>query len=130
MARPWHVFLAGALLLAGAPASAHAAGAVLVMNSNEATISVIDLASHRELRRIPVLREPHHNMLTPDHKDLLVGDTVGNEVLDFDPATFELRRRIPISDPYQIGFSPDGKYFVVNGLAHLTLQPGPFLNIV
>ena len=46
-----------------------------------------------------------------------MGDTVGNEVLALDPVTFELKRRIPISDPYQIGFSPDGKYFVVNGLA-------------
>ena len=99
------------------PAQAHAAGAVLVMNSGEASLSVIDMTTRQELRRIPVLREPHHTMLTPDRKELLVGDTVGNEVLVFDPATFELKRRIPIADPYQIGFSPDAKYFVVNALA-------------
>ena len=34
-----------------------------------------------------------------------------------DPASFALRRRIPVSDPYQLGFSPDGKYLVVNALA-------------
>ncbi len=101
------------LLLAG---QAHA-GAVLVMNSGEASLSVIDMASQRELKRIPVLREPHHVMLTPDKRELLVGDTVANEILAFDPNTFELRRRIPAADPYQIGFSPDGKYLVVNGLA-------------
>jgi YVTN family beta-propeller protein len=108
----------GALLLwaAGSP-PARAAGAVLVMNSNDATLSVIDMASRRELRRIPVLREPHHVALTPDGRDLLVGDTVGNELIDLDPATFEIRRRFPVADPYQIGFSPDAKYLVVNGLA-------------
>lgn len=93
------------------------AGAVLVMNSGEASLSVIDMASQRELKRIPVLREPHHVMLTPDKRELLVGDTVANEILAFDPNTFELKRRIPAADPYQIGFSPDGKYLVVNGLA-------------
>jgi YVTN family beta-propeller protein len=93
------------------------AGAVLVMNSGEATLSVIDMASRKEVRRIPVLREPHHVVPTPDGKDLLVGDTVANEIYDLDPATFELRRRIAAADPYQIGFSPDGRLFVVNGLA-------------
>lgn len=104
-----------ALLLSAAPALA--AGAVLVMNSAGASLSVIDMATQKELRRIPVLREPHHWALTPDGRDLLVGDTVGNELLVFDPATFELRRRITVADPYQLGFSPDGKYLVVNGLA-------------
>jgi DNA-binding beta-propeller fold protein YncE len=116
MKRLWF-FLCGAAIMLGAPAPARAAGAVLVMNSNDATLSVIDLASHRELRRIPVLREPHHVALTPDGHDLLVGDTVGNELIDLDPATFEVRRRVPVADPYQLGFSPDAKYLVVNGLA-------------
>ncbi len=107
------------LLLAAPPAYA---GAVLVMNSGEASLSVIDMTTRQELKRIPVLREPHHNMLTPDRKELLVGDTVGNELLAFDPTTFELKRRIPIADPYQIGFSPDAKYFVVNGLARAQID--------
>jgi YVTN family beta-propeller protein len=97
--------------------SADAAGAVLVMNSADASLSVIDMADHKELRRIPVLREPHHFALTPDKRDLLVGDTVGNELIVLDPATFEIRRRIPVADPYQLGFSPNGKYLVVNGIA-------------
>jgi len=94
-----------------------AAGAVLVMNSGDATLSVIDMASRAELRRIPVLREPHHVIPTPDGREILVGDTVGNELIAMDPASFEIRRRIPVADPYQLGFSPDGRYLVVNGLA-------------
>jgi DNA-binding beta-propeller fold protein YncE len=108
-------FLCGVAMASAAPA--WATGDVLVMNSNGASLSVIDLASHRELRRIPVLREPHHFALTPDGRDLLVGDTVGNELIDLDPITFEVRRRLPVADPYQLGFSPDAKYLVVNGLA-------------
>ena len=107
------LFLLAALF---APLTAHA-GAVLVMNSGEATLSVIDMATQRELKRIPALREPHHVMLTPNGKELLVGDSVGNELLAFDPDTFELRRRVPVADPYQLGFSPDAKYLIINGLA-------------
>ncbi len=105
---------AGLLGLGGGPAWA---GAVLVMNSAAASLSVVDLATHKELRRIPVLREPHHWALTPDGHELLVGDTGGNELLDLDSATFALLRRIPVADPYQLGFSPDGRFLTVNGIA-------------
>jgi DNA-binding beta-propeller fold protein YncE len=64
------------LLLAGPPAAA--AGLAFVINSGGASISLVDMTSQKELRRIPVLREPHHLALSPDGKSLLVGDTVGN----------------------------------------------------
>lgn len=94
-----------------------AQGLALIVNSAEATLSVVDMATKAELRRIPVLREPHHVALSPDGTELLVGDTAGNEMLFFDANTFELKRRLPVADPYQLGFSPDGKLLVVNGLA-------------
>ena len=94
-----------------------ASGIAYVVNSTSASISVIDMSSRKELRRIPALREPHHLMLSPDHKNLLVGDTAGNQMMFLDPATGEVLRRVAVSDPYQLGFSPDGKFLVVNGLA-------------
>ena len=94
-----------------------AAGLAFVINSGGASISVIDMATQKELRRIPALREPHHWALTPDGKSLLIGDTVGNELLFLDPATGAVQRRMPCVDPYQLWFSPDGRSFVVNGLA-------------
>lgn len=106
-----------ALLCALAPPPARAAGAVLVMNSSAASLSVVDVDRQAETFRIPVLREPHHWALTPDKRELLVGDTGGNELLVLDPASFALKRRIPIADPYQLGFSPDGKLLVVTALA-------------
>lgn len=94
-----------------------AGGAVLVMNSGAASLSVIDMATRKETRRIPVLREPHHWALSPDGRELLVGDSAGNELLFFDPVDFRLIRRMVMSDPYQLGFSPDGRVLVVNGIA-------------
>ena len=104
------------LLLLGAKL-AGASGLAFVINSGGASISLVDMSTGKELRRIPVLREPHHVALSPDGKSLLVGDTVGNEMLFLDPATGAVQRRMPMADPYQLGFSPNGKFFVVNGIA-------------
>ncbi len=102
-------------LLIAYPAAA--SGLAFVINSGGASISLVDMSSQKELRRIPVLREPHHVALSPDGRSLLVGDTVGNEMLFLDPATAAVQKRMPMADPYQLGFSPNGKFLVVNGLA-------------
>ncbi len=102
-------------LLTLAPAAA--AGLAFILNSAGASISVVDMATLKELRRIPVLREPHHVALTPDGKFLLVGDTAGNELLFLDPANGDVKKRMTMADPYQIGFSPNGRFFTVTGLA-------------
>jgi len=96
---------------------AAASGLAFVVNSGGASISLIDMSSEKEMHRIPVLREPHHVALTPDGKSLLVGDTVGNEMLFLDPSTGAVQKRMPVADPYQLGFSPNGRFLVVNGLA-------------
>ncbi len=87
-----------------------------VINSNDASISLIDVATRQEVRRIAVLREPHHMALTPDHRFLVIGDTTANEMLFLDPTNGTVERRFTVSDPYQFGYSPDGKWLVVNGL--------------
>jgi DNA-binding beta-propeller fold protein YncE len=104
------------LLTSGIPA-AFASGLAFIVNSGGASISLVDMGSLKEVRRVPVLREPHHVALSPDGKSLLVGDTVGNEMLFFDPVTAVLQKRLAVADPYQLGFSPNGRFLVVNGLA-------------
>jgi DNA-binding beta-propeller fold protein YncE len=96
---------------------AWARGIAFIVNSGGASISVIDMATHKEVRRIPALREPHHVALSPDGQSLLVGDTTGNQMMFLDPNTGEVQKRMPITDPYQLGFSPNGKFLTVNGLA-------------
>jgi len=89
----------------------------VVLNSQDATVSLINKASYAELRRIPVGKEPHHLMQTPGGDELIVASSAGNELLFLDAASGEVTRRLArIADPYQIGFSPDRKWFVVNAL--------------
>ena len=102
-------------LLISTPAGASALA--LVVNSGDASLSVIDTTTGSELRRVPVLREPHHVALSPSGKELLIGDAGGNEMLFLDPVTGDIRRRVAVTDPYQLGFSPNGKLLVVTGLA-------------
>ena len=107
----------GALALAGLftvpPAMA---GVVVVLNSGDATISLIDQDTRTEIKRYPVGKEPHHLMATPDGKSLIVANSVSNDLMFLDPKTGEVKRRLhDIPDPYQIGYSPDKKWFVVAG---------------
>jgi DNA-binding beta-propeller fold protein YncE len=97
--------------------SAWAGGIAFIINSGGASISVIDMATQKEVRRIPTLREPHHLALSPDGHSLLIGDTAGNQMMFLDPGTGEVQKRMPVTDPYQLAFSPDGKFLTVNGLA-------------
>ena len=56
-------------------------------------------------------------MSTPDNKSLIVASATGNQLIFLDPKTGQIQRQLRgIIDPYQIGFSPDQKWFVSNGL--------------
>ncbi len=111
-------FLASILaVFALAAGPVRAAPRVFVVDSNDANISVIDLATHRVENTIPLLREPHHLVLSPDHRSLVVGDTRGNSLFFLDPRTGAVQRRVTVSDPYQLRYSPDGAWLTVAGLA-------------
>ena len=101
------------LLLTGRPA---AADLVYVLNSGDATVSVLDAFTRQEVRRFPVLREAHHLVLSPDRRDLLIADSGGNEIFIVDPATGEVRRRERVSNPYHLEYSPDGRHLVIASL--------------
>jgi YVTN family beta-propeller protein len=106
--------LVAALWLVVQPA--YAGNVVVVLNSGDATISLIDQDARKEFRRYEVGKEPHHLMATPDGKSLIVANATSNDLMFLDPRTGELQRRLRnIPDPYQIGFSPDRKWFVVAG---------------
>ncbi len=107
------LILASCLLTA---AAAHA-DVVVVLNSRDATVSLLDQTTYKEINSFPVGKEPHHLMATPDNKSLIVASSVGNELIFLDPKTGEIQRRVKdIIDPYQIGFSPNQKWFIANAL--------------
>ncbi|NDI86905.1 YVTN family beta-propeller repeat protein [Undibacterium crateris] len=93
------------------------ANVVVVLNSRDATVSLLDQQTYKEISTFPIGKEPHHLMATPDNKSLIVANAVGDELVFLDPKTGQIQRRISdIADPYQIGFSPDQKWFVSNSL--------------
>lgn len=88
----------------------------IVLNSGEATVSLIDMSSRQVTKTFYVGKEPHHLMITPDQKSVLVANAAGDDIVYLDPVTGAMQRRVPnIIDPYHIGYSPDKKWFVAAG---------------
>jgi YVTN family beta-propeller protein len=97
---------------------------VFVLNSLDATISVIDPKTWTETKRIPTGKEPHHLYLTPDEKSFIVANAFGDSLTFIDPKTAEVQRTVRgILDPYHLRFSPDMKWFVTaaNRLNHVDI---------
>ncbi|MCY0855690.1 beta-propeller fold lactonase family protein [Cupriavidus sp. D39] len=102
-----------ALGMVAAPALAEV---VVVLNSGDATVTLIDKDTQKVLETFPVGKEPHHLIATPDDKSLIVANAVGNDLVFLDPVTGKVQQRVPnVDDPYQIGFSPDQKWFLTTG---------------
>ena len=88
----------------------------VILNSGSASVSLIDMQTRQVTKTIPVGKEPHHLMMTPDQKTLLIANAAGNDVVLMNPVSGEITGRVPnIIDPYQIGYSPNHKWFVANG---------------
>ena len=112
------LFLALGLLLANI--TAYAADAerktAIVLNSGDASVSLIDMDQRQVYKNFHIGKEPHHLMITPDQKAVLVANATGNEVVFLDPKTGEKTGRLGnIIDPYHIGYSPDKKFFLAAG---------------
>ncbi|GAB3440128.1 beta-propeller fold lactonase family protein [Massilia solisilvae] len=98
-------------LLSAQPAAQ--ANVVVILNSRDATVQLLDQASGADQGTFAVGKEPHHLMATPDNKSLIVASSVGNELIFLDPLTGKIQRKLSdVLDPYQIGFSPNQKWFV------------------
>ena len=94
-------------------AGAARASVVVVLNSRDATVKLLNQQTYAEMATFAVGKEPHHLMSTPDNKSVIVASSVGNELIFLDPVTGQVQRRVKdVLDPYQIGFSPDQKWFV------------------
>ena len=58
----------------------------MVMNSGEASVSVIDMNTRQVIKTTPTLREPSHWALSPDKQKLYIADASGNSLFILDPA--------------------------------------------
>lgn len=89
---------------------------IFVLNSLDATVSVIDPVQWVEKERIPTGKEPHHLYLTPDEKSLVIANALGDSLLFIDPQTAAVQRTVRgILDPYHLRFSPNMKWLVIAG---------------
>ncbi|SIT50731.1 conserved exported hypothetical protein [Paraburkholderia piptadeniae] len=103
--------------MVGLTPSAAAADYVIVLDSGEARLTLVDQATHHVVGTQPTGKEPHHLMITPDGRSLIVADSVSNDLMFVDPHSGKVQRRLEdVEDPYQLGFSPDHRWFVTAGL--------------
>ena len=95
------------------PAVANVPLRVYVPNSDAASVSVIDPTTMKVVDRFSVGVRPHHVTPSWDLTKLYVNNTEGNTLTEIDPMTGRPTRNIPITDPYNLYFTPDGTKAIV-----------------
>lgn len=86
---------------------------VYVPNGESNTITVIDPATFQILETFPVAKLPQHVVPSYDMQTLYVNNNVGNTLTPINARTGERLPDIPIDDPYNLYFSPDGTKAIV-----------------
>ncbi|RCG33163.1 hypothetical protein DQ384_01610 [Sphaerisporangium album] len=81
---------------------------VYVPNSESGTVSVIDPKTYKVIREFPVGRRPQHVVPSWDLKTLWVNNNDGNTLTPIDPVSGRPGKPIPVEDPYNLYFTPDG----------------------
>jgi YVTN family beta-propeller protein len=86
---------------------------VYVPNSKSNTVDVIDPHSFKVVDHFRVGALPQHVTPSYDLKTLWVGNDKGNSLTPIDPRSGRRGRPVPVSDPYNLYFTPDGRYAIV-----------------
>src|SRR5437867_4923446 len=102
---------AGAGMLS--PAARRARPLVYVPNSKDGTVSLIDPRTYRVVRTFATGALPQHVVPAYDLATLWVANNLGNSLTPIDPVTGREGRTVPVSDPYNLYFTPDGRFAVV-----------------
>ena len=108
------------------PAVAGALTRIYVPNLRGDTVSVIDPATYKVVDTFRVGRSPQHVVPSWDLKTLWVtnnaeGRTDGS-LTPIDPRTGKPGKSIPVDDPYNMYFTPDGKDAIVVAESHARLD--------
>jgi len=86
---------------------------VYVPNSESDTVDVIDPSTLKVVEHFAVGSLPQHVVPSYDLRTLYVTNDTGNSLTVIDPRTGHPRRTIPVADPYNMYFSPDGRFAIV-----------------
>ncbi len=82
-----------------------------VQDSN--TVDVIDPKTMKVVSHFPVGKQPQHVVPSYDLKMLYATDDLSNDLVPIDPATGKPGAPIPVEDPYNLYFTPDGRFAIV-----------------
>ena len=86
---------------------------VYVPNTESNSVDVIDPATYKVIDHFRVGRLPQHVTPSWDLKTLYVLNDRGNSLTRLDPATGKPAGTVRVRDPYNMYYTPDGKYAIV-----------------
>jgi YVTN family beta-propeller protein len=86
---------------------------VYVPNSLSNTVDVISQRTFKVIASFPTGELPQHVTPAYNLRTLYVDNDLGNSLTPIDPRTGRPGRPIPVEDPYNLYFTPDGRYAIV-----------------
>jgi YVTN family beta-propeller protein len=86
---------------------------VYVPNSESNTVDVIDQRTFKVVEHFAVGGLPQHVVPAYDLRTLYVTNDTGNSLTPIDPNTGKPGATIPVDDPYNMYFTPDGRHAIV-----------------
>jgi YVTN family beta-propeller protein len=96
-----------------APVARLALPRIYVPNSMSNTVDVIDPKTYKVVEHFDVGVLPQHVVPAWDLKTLYVTNDLGNSLTPINPETAKPGKPIPVDDPYNMYFTPDGRYAIV-----------------
>jgi YVTN family beta-propeller protein len=96
-----------------APVARLALPRIYVPNSRSNTVDVIDPRTYKVVEHFAVGGLPQHVVPAWDLKTLYVTNDLGNSLTPIDPRTGKPGTPIPVDDPYNMYFTPGGRYAIV-----------------
>jgi DNA-binding beta-propeller fold protein YncE len=95
------------------PVVKHYPERVYVPNSKSNTVDEIDPRTFRIVRHFATGALPQHVTPSYDLKTLWVDNDQGNSLTPIDPRTGKPGTPVPVDDPYNLYFTPSGRYAIV-----------------
>jgi YVTN family beta-propeller protein len=86
---------------------------VYVPNSGSNTVDVIDPHTFKIIDHFDVGKQPQHVVPSWDLKTLWVLNDLGDSLTKIDPTTGHKGETVPVIDPYNMYYTPDGKYAII-----------------
>jgi len=96
-----------------APMAARALPMVYVPNSLSGTVTVIDPQTYKVVRTFATGKVPQHVVPSYDLSKLWVANNGSDSLTPIDPLTGKEEAPVPVRDPYNLYFTPDGQYAMV-----------------